>query len=429
MPLIGWRGPVLALAGAAITASALIAPEVPTWLPLGAAGLVAVLTALRDRAWVVAVLLPLLAAAAGGWWALAGWTLAAISLPLAWAQWRRVESPEERDLRENLRLSRHEIGILRRHLDRYPQLLEACTEFSQARGGDELAVTLLRVAQGMVPGWTGGRVHLGTEERPPLVASSGEIAVDDTELVAYATREDRSAVQRDGDRLLVVLPLRSERRSGDGNATAGHHGALSVAMRSRGSEDMLVLDLLRALARLGGLGLAAVDLVARARELALHDDLTGLFGRHEFFRRLEEALAVARRSGEAVAVIMCDLDHLKRFNDRWGHAAGDTALRAIAKAIRDVLPTRSVACRYGGEEFAILLSPRYAAAAGRIAETLLDTIRGVHPIVDEPTVALTASMGWALAEDGEDPAAVLERADAACYRAKQAGRDRVEAAS
>ena len=125
---------------------------------------------------------------------------------------------------------------------------------------------------------------------------------------------------------------------------------------------------------------------------------------------------------------MIDMDHLKRFNDTWGHASGDLALKAVAGAIRDVTPSRGIACRYGGEEFLIAVTDIDDEQLIVLSQNILDGIRTQAPLSDQPEVHLTASLGTAMLNDGETIDGLLQRADAACCAAKNRGRNRIEAA-
>jgi diguanylate cyclase (GGDEF)-like protein len=204
---------------------------------------------------------------------------------------------------------------------------------------------------------------------------------------------------------------------------------LEVALIFTEVGERLSLELLHALGRLGGLGLATVDLVNQARSLALRDDLTGLYGQHEFLRRLEEHAAHARRYQHPLGVFMCDMDHLKKYNDKWGHPAGDAALKVVARAISQALPAGGAACRYGGEEFAALVPGLGPAEMAALAETVRAAIAAAVPDPEHRNRTVTASFGWALVQPNEEGRAALARADAAAYRAKAKGRNRVEAAT
>ena len=157
---------------------------------------------------------------------------------------------------------------------------------------------------------------------------------------------------------------------------------------------------------------------AQAKELeglALLDDLTGLPNRRALFYELPRAMERARRSGSSLSVAMLDLDYFKRFNDEFGHPAGDRLLKSAAAAWRDNLRAVDDLARYGGEEFCLVLP---GASSDEAAE-LVERLRGVTPGGQTFSAGLAT---W----DGEEPAdALLARADGALYEAKRAGRDRV----
>lgn len=173
------------------------------------------------------------------------------------------------------------------------------------------------------------------------------------------------------------------------------------------------------------------DREARYHKLASVDSLTGLTNRRRFFKLATQELARARRYGSALSLVLVDLDHFKRINDERGHLIGDQALvhaaTILAREVRDV----DVVARYGGEEFAILLPMTSSAGAKEVAERCARQLAGTPLEADGvPPIRITASMGVACA-DGHGPALeeLLKAADAALYRAKQAGRDRVELAA
>lgn len=333
-----------------------------------------------------------------------------------------------------------EAGTLAAHLGRYPQLVDACLELASAREIDQLAACLIEATLGAVPQARRIEVHLGEPGRLrlagrfPLASASGThqtpaatMGLD--ELVAYVGEEARFVVLRqdgpEGRQVVVAIPLRGDRRGG--REGPGLRGVLILSFAGQGLADVLILDLLKALGRLGGLALASVALIGDAQALAYHDDLTGLYGRLEFLSRLSEQAASVRRGAGSLGLIMCDMDHLKDFNDRWGHAAGDEALRRVANAIRSTIGTRGLACRYGGEEFVVILPDVTSGQLAVMAEALRAAIAAVPP-VEEPEARVTASLGHGLLQSGEAPEALLQRVDAACYRAKSGGRNRVEAA-
>jgi two-component system cell cycle response regulator len=132
---------------------------------------------------------------------------------------------------------------------------------------------------------------------------------------------------------------------------------------------------------------------------------------------------------ERAAVLVLDLDHFKEFNDRYGHPAGDEALRAFAGLLGSSVRQLDLAARYGGEEFAVYLPGLGAAEAGEVAERIRErTESTIIPLGPGQTGRLTVSIGIAIApNDGKERVALLKAADEALYRAKKAGRNRVVA--
>ncbi len=161
---------------------------------------------------------------------------------------------------------------------------------------------------------------------------------------------------------------------------------------------------------------------ATIRKQAQYDSLTGLPNRSLFNEQLRRRLEDARRTGDELAVLILDLNGFKEVNDTLGHAVGDQLLQAIAGRLAAYMPERSTVARLGGDEFAVVLSPASARAAASIAETIASCLQ--PPItVDDMTIQAGAATGIALyPSDGESPAALMRRADAAMYEAKQSGR-------
>lgn len=166
-----------------------------------------------------------------------------------------------------------------------------------------------------------------------------------------------------------------------------------------------------------------------ARELhtrATTDDLTGLDNRRHFIARLhEETARLQRNEGERASVLMCDLDHFKRVNDTWGHAAGDRVLRHFAQILRQALRKVDSAGRVGGEEFAVLLPGASAQDAMAFAERLRAHVEQSPALFDGERIVVTVSIGIAEldAETAQGDKA-LKHADRALYRAKSEGRNR-----
>lgn len=170
------------------------------------------------------------------------------------------------------------------------------------------------------------------------------------------------------------------------------------------------------------------------KQHARHDALTGVYNRGYFYEVLERQWGISSRGADEVSILMIDIDHFKAHNDTLGHQAGDQCLRAVAQAIDARLQRAGdIFARYGGEEFVALLIGLSAAQATHIAETLRTQVRALaigHPRPPGPADVVTVSIGVASGRPGPQlsPEMLIEAADQALYRAKGAGRDRVEAA-
>ena len=163
------------------------------------------------------------------------------------------------------------------------------------------------------------------------------------------------------------------------------------------------------------------------RELAITDPLTGLHNRRYLWELLGRELLKARRNRTPVAAILADIDHFKRFNDTWGHEAGDLVLKRVADVIREHVRGSDIGCRYGGEELAVILPETALEVAVERAERIRRGIAGLRLEHGGHRLdAVTSSFGVAMFPQHADNAeALLRAADEALYEAKKAGRDRV----
>jgi diguanylate cyclase (GGDEF)-like protein len=162
------------------------------------------------------------------------------------------------------------------------------------------------------------------------------------------------------------------------------------------------------------------------RILAMADTLTGAASRISIEKTAERALAQASRDGTPVTLLLLDLDYFKAVNDRHGHAAGDAVLRAAVQAWQEQLRGRDALGRIGGEEFAVVCAGATREQAQVIANRLLDATRALRLPDIDPELRVGTSIGIAEAAPDEASEALFARADAALYRAKQLGRNRVE---
>jgi diguanylate cyclase len=169
----------------------------------------------------------------------------------------------------------------------------------------------------------------------------------------------------------------------------------------------------------------------RAQSEALLDSLTGLKNRRGLERAVEDLMR--EQSGLlGSALLLADIDHFKVVNDTYGHVLGDKVIRAVAHVMRSSIKGRDVAARLGGEEFAILLPQTSLTGAAAVAEQIRGTVaqgRICRPDGNESIGQVTLSVGVAIAKAGDTLEALLERADAAMYAAKRAGRNRVSVAA
>jgi diguanylate cyclase len=161
---------------------------------------------------------------------------------------------------------------------------------------------------------------------------------------------------------------------------------------------------------------------------ALTDRLTGLANRRLFDETLDLRLDEARASGAPLCLIMCDIDHFKRFNDTWGHLVGDHVIRYIAGVLRLNAPSDALTARYGGEEFAVILPRMVLDRARIVAEQIHLAVRSKHlsrRSTGESIGAVTVSIGLAQWRANDSASELIDRADQRLYVSKRAGRDRI----
>ena len=186
-----------------------------------------------------------------------------------------------------------------------------------------------------------------------------------------------------------------------------------------------VQHLLVALANLSAIAVEKSKLFDEMRALAQVDGLTGLANRRSYEKALHRHLTQSRQTGRDLSLIVFDLDHFKQFNDRWGHLAGDDALRFVAQVFRTTARKTDLIARYGGEEFVLLLPDTSFDQAWVVAEKMVAAVRDQS--TGSELGSLTVCAGVANTPDGRlDANQLFEKADAALYRAKNNGRNRVE---
>lgn len=158
------------------------------------------------------------------------------------------------------------------------------------------------------------------------------------------------------------------------------------------------------------------------------DGLTQLANRLYFDEKLTEMIVLRKRYGDPFSLLMIDLDNFKTINDSYGHPAGDRILKGVAMKIKASLRGSDFLARFGGDEYALILIKTDAAAAQEVAWKLCEEVRGSRFLLDDATLSMTLSIGVAEALETDTEESLLERADAALYRSKAAGRNGVSVA-
>jgi diguanylate cyclase (GGDEF)-like protein len=168
---------------------------------------------------------------------------------------------------------------------------------------------------------------------------------------------------------------------------------------------------------------SSLGVLRQAERNAHTDALTGLGNRHWMRTMFEREVTRTMHANKALCLMMIDVDNFKLFNDRYGHIAGDRVLVAVSEALREYLRPTDLVARFGGDEFAVLLPDLQLNQARQTAERIRQQVAGLSP--SSLATAVTVSIGLASRTDDDDVAKLVQRADAAMYDAKQAGRNRV----
>jgi diguanylate cyclase (GGDEF)-like protein len=196
-----------------------------------------------------------------------------------------------------------------------------------------------------------------------------------------------------------------------------------LGVESEGGLDPHLAQLVRTAAPLIAQALSTADRMEILREASLVDLLTGAAPRREGLTRLGAEIKRAQRTGSSMAVLMLDLDRFKSINDRFGHAVGDAVLTAVGRTLQRTLRASDSRCRWGGEEFLVVLPDTDLTRAQVVANGLLRSIAAATVPTPVGPVGSTVSIGITITRPGETQIeAIIRRADIALYRAKEAGR-------
>jgi diguanylate cyclase (GGDEF)-like protein len=307
-------------------------------------------------------------------------------------------------------------------------LLRACRSVEEAYGVVEpMARQLFPEESGAISVIGSGSGLVETVAQWGAVHSASLFSVDD----CWALRRGRPHTVDHGDRGLVC------KHAGELGSSASICvpllaqgellGVLHLKVGAHGRAFETRFRFVMTVAEHVSLAIANLKLRETLRSQSIRDPLTGLFNRRYMEESLEREMRRASRGRHAVAIIMLDLDDFKGFNDTHGHDAGDALLRMVGTTLQRSVRAEDIACRYGGEEFALILPEASLHDAVVRAEAIRESVRGLaieHR--RQPVTGVTISAGVAVyPEHGPAGHSVLRSADAALYQAKSAGRDTI----
>ena len=290
---------------------------------------------------------------------------------------------------------------------------------------------LVQFGKALAQSLDGGSIRAATVEHLPLIASGRKVW----------------AITRCGTEWIELTPIDPGERAVVHHAAAQAMGDVDVSADCA-DEDVYCVPLVAGGQPVGAIGvspsppltdteraaLAAAaallgpsaknaELYSEVQENSVRDALTGCFNRRYSLEVLDSELRRSRRSRGAFSLVMFDLDHFKAINDRFGHLCGDAVLAHVGQRMKAVLRGSDTKCRYGGEEFLVLLPDTPAAGARRVADTLRKDLEQ-HPVRwNDEMLIVTASFGVAHIIPEDFSNAIIARADAALYHAKQDGRN------
>jgi diguanylate cyclase (GGDEF)-like protein len=368
--------------------------------------------------------------------------LVVLLLALLVVRWRSDRKTDERvaEVVQSLNARMDELGLeLQGALDRAEEEGRRSRIFGELAGSIDLDEVLARAleAAGALDGADAALVMLpDAQGGKPLVATVG-LSVEEAERHAITGPPD-GRLARSINMSYTYPEL--ERQTANGDAGIIHSGLavplpgetetlgyLTVFTRAKGHEfsddDVRQLE---TLALRAGPAIENARRFREARQLADLDALTGLHNRRYFHETLARECARAHRYERKLSLIVFDLDDFKEVNDRVGHLAGDAALAEAAERVRDVVRTADIACRVGGDEFAVILPESSLDDGDQLYRRILNAV-SARPLGQAGKLYLSAGVAELRPED--DPVSFFQRADDALYRAKEAGKGRVVAAT
>ncbi len=257
----------------------------------------------------------------------------------------------------------------------------------------------------------------GFTQSPDEEGILGWVATNKRHILLSDTRESRFANLIERERSFILVPLLTEDEV---------IGEIYVGAAQSGVYDDEILGLVTMVAAQAAMAIQKALLFERTEGLAITDGVTGLYTHRYFQERLSEEVRWADRYGRPLSLIMVDTDHFKKFNDTLGHPEGDKLLKEISSLLRSYTRESDLVCRYGGDEFSLILKDTDKDSAVKTGERIRDAFQlrfGKLP------VKVTASIGVSsFPSDAHNKAELVAAADAALYRSKQGGRNRVSSA-
>lgn len=245
----------------------------------------------------------------------------------------------------------------------------------------------------------------------------GWVATNQKPMLLEDTNQSRLASLLEYERSVIAVPLIVENEV---------TGALYLGSAKPGAYQVEQMALVSTVAYQAAMAIKNAELYERMTKLAITDGVTGLYTHRYFQERLEEEMRWAARYNQPLTLVMVDTDHFKKYNDTLGHPEGDKALQAIAGLLRSYTRESDLVCRYGGDEFALVLKEIDKENALRIAERIR---QGMQLRFNQSPVKLTLSIGVAsFPEDAKVKKDLVACADTALYRSKESGRNQVTAA-
>ncbi|MEN3336786.1 MAG: hypothetical protein V7647_462 [Acidobacteriota bacterium] len=328
-----------------------------------------------------------------------------------------------REMKADAAAAATEAAVARARADELEQLMVFGQALARALTNDTVREAVVRHLPQLAAGsdaWVAIRRDLGWERLidsgcTQWPAGAIEAIADQVAACGLGERERRDGIEHNGHACFTMIVA---------DTVAG---VIGLPVRA---QNHAMRQTVGAAATLLAIAIRNAQLFADVRDHSVKDALTGCYNRAHGLEVLEVELARSRRNGSPVSIVLFDVDHFKRINDSYGHLCGDGVLAAVGQRLHQVLRRTDVRCRYGGDEFMIVLPETGESGASRVAEWVRVEMEQVLTAVSGQHVGMTVSVGIATAQRGElQPPEIIDRADRALYEAKAQGRNCVRGAA